>query len=195
MKTFLSLLVATSCSLFAQPIGAGLKIGVPLQDAFDIAGEPNRDYFSDKQQYIVGGSLEVRLPLSIAVEGNALYTKFNFNTRNLVSAVTGGTSNAWEFPILVKYRFAGMGPLRPYVGGGPTFRRIQDVLQVGSSQVKDSTSKGVVLGAGLEVKLLFLRLSPEVRFSRWGGQSFRDATNLLFEANRNQGQFLVGISF
>lgn len=132
--------------------------------------------------------------MRVAVEGDALYTKFNFNTNNLLSAVLGGTSNSWEFPILVKYKFSG-GPIRPYVGAGPTFRRIQDVLRVGTPIVRDSNSAGVVLGGGVELHLLFIRISPEVRFSRWGGQSFRDATNLLFEANRNQGQFLVGISF
>lgn len=196
MRIIITLIALSSSSLLAQlPLGAGLKVGVPLSDAFEIAANPDRDYFSSNQQYIVGGSLELRLPLSLAVEGNALYTKFNFSSRNLLSAVTGGTSNAWEFPILVKYRFNGAGPVRPYIGGGPTFRRIQDVLQVGSASIEDSTSKGVVLGAGLEVKLLLIRITPEIRFSRWGGQSFRDATNILFEANKNQGQFLVGISF
>jgi opacity protein-like surface antigen len=197
MKTIITLLVLCSSSLFAQlPLGAGLKVGVPLSDAFDIAANPDRDYFSNNQQYIVGGSLELRLPMSLAVEGNALYTKFNFSSRNLLSTLTsGGTSNSWEFPILVKYRFSGTGPVRPFVGAGPTFRRIQDVLQIGAASIEDKTSKGVVVGAGLEVRLLFIRITPEMRFSRWGGQSFRDATNILFEANKNQGQFLVGISF
>lgn len=203
MKTIIPVLVLFSCALGAQPIGAGFKIGAPLNDAFELAS--GGDYFSDARQYIIGGSLEVRLPLNLAVEGNALYTRFNFNPRSVVEAAIGSTliggaliserSNSWEFPILVKYRFKGAGPVRPFVGAGPTFRRFSDVLRIGSSTADNSTGKGVVLGAGIELKLLFLRVTPELRFSRWGGQSFGDATNLLFHANRNQGQVLVGFSF
>jgi hypothetical protein len=47
----------------------------------------------------------------------------------------------------------------------------------------------------VEIKALFIRITPELRYTHWGSQNFLDAANVLVRAKQNQGQFLVGISF
>src|SRR5215472_828452 len=68
-KTFLCLLVFTGFAT-AQPIGAGVKLGTTLTDAVSsLPGFP----FPNGNHFIVGPYVEVRLPLGLAVEGDALY--------------------------------------------------------------------------------------------------------------------------
>jgi hypothetical protein len=51
-----------------------------------------------------------------------------------------------------------------------------------------------VLGGGLEIKVKRLRISPELRFTRWGsGRSGDAATQLKY--SQNQADFLIGIIF
>jgi hypothetical protein len=53
---------------------------------------------------------------------------------------------------------------------------------------------GVVLGGGLELKLPFIRISPEIRFTRWGAKNITDLGGVL-HLNQNQAEFLIGITF
>ena len=63
------------------------------------------------------------------------------------------------------------------------------------AELRTSTSMGAVVGAGLDVKLLRLHVSPEARYTRWGSQHFRDVVNGLLHSNSNQAEFLVGFTF
>jgi hypothetical protein len=195
-KTILLFLVFVSTTV-AQPFGFGIKGGVPLGDAFEIAGNPSiaGNYFNGGHQFVIGPFAELRLPFGIAVEGDILFTRYNFNTGNLALLTNAGTSHAFEFPILVKKRFGGLPLLHPFVGAGPTFRNISDVLHFSVKGDNQTGGKGFVFGAGVEAKLLFVRIAPEIRFTHWGSQNFRDDLNILIRARQNQGQFLIGISF
>ena len=53
------------------------------------------------------------------------------------------------------------------------------------------------MGAGVEVKLLFIRIAPELRYTRWGSRAFtvQSVGTTILEANQNQAEFLVGIHF
>jgi len=52
-------------------------------------------------------------------------------------------------------------------------------------------------GGGLEVKLGFLRITPELRYTRWGSNTFSSIfpPGGSLNSNQNQGEFLVGFSF
>ena len=214
MKRTILLLFVSVTAAFTQPIGVGLKLGLPLTDAFDTASGPVASYFSDTKRYIIGPQIELRLPAGISIELDALYTKLNFSSvggvaGSVVNAVTD--ADAWEFPLLLKYKFGGANAIaasvRPFVATGAAYRRLTGITQVrefitGSSQStsdpaelqkKDAT--GFVIGGGLEIRALFLRISPEFRFTRWGTSNFREGISNLLETNRNQGQFLVGFHF
>jgi Outer membrane protein beta-barrel domain len=212
-KTFFLFVVSVSAAL-AQPIGFGLKVGLPLTDAFETASGPSSSYFSDTKRYLIGPQVELRLPAGISIELDALYTKLNFSS---VSGVAGSVVNAatdadaWEFPLLLKYKFGGANAIaasvRPFVATGASFRRITGITQIrefvtGNSQstsspteLQDKNGTGFVIGGGVEIRALFLRISPEVRFTRWGTSNFREGISNLLETNRNQGQFLVGFHF
>ena len=193
-KTFIFLIVLASTAR-AQLFSLGAKIGAPLGDAYRIATSSNRGLASDATQYTVGAMAELHLPLGFSVEGDILYNRFNFSSENLLNSLSKANSNSFEFPILAKYRFAKIGPVSPFVGAGPTFRRIQSVLRFDPRVTNDSGGSGVVLAGGVEIKLLFVRIAPELRYTHWGSQSFLDATNVLIQGRQSQGQFLVGISF
>jgi opacity protein-like surface antigen len=211
-KTFLLFFVCGAAAL-AQPIGFGLKLGTPLTDAFNTASSGSTSYSSETKRYIIGPQVELRLPAGLGIELDALYTKLNFSSVGSVagSAVNAVTdASAWEFPLLLKYKFggasAGVAAVRPFVDTGVSFRRLTDISHVsnfvaGSTstsnppELQDKNSTGFVIGGGVEIRALFLRISPEFRFTRWGTANFREGISHLLETNQNQGQFLVGIHF
>lgn len=182
----------------AQSFSVGMKLGLPFGDAYDVATSSNSitNYFRGGGQFTVGPYAELKIPIvPLSVEGNILYTRYNFSSENVVSAMAAGNSNAWEFPILLKYRFGSVGPIHPYIGAGPTFRRLQSVLRYDPRKQDDSGGRGVVFAGGLEAKFLLLKISPELRYTHWGSQSFLDGANALIRAKQNQAQFLVGFGF
>jgi opacity protein-like surface antigen len=151
--------------------------------------------------------VELRLPIGFAIEADALYSQANLSSvieaaGSLVSAATD--ANSWEFPVVLKKKFGGADAIaasvRPYVEAGASFRKFTGLKDLpafvtGSGGNIDSNNTGFVIGGGLEIRALFLRVSPEVRFTRWGSDNFLGGLANVWKTNRNQGQFLVGISF
>jgi hypothetical protein len=204
MKTTFCLLLAAA-GLFAQPIGFGIKGGVPLTDLFEAR---NNTVDVETKRYVIGPMVELRLPAGFAVEGDALYSRANFTgilgaAGSLISAPFD--ANSWEFPILLKKKFggpnAGVASVRPYIGAGASFRRLSGLGSIGSfitgnrSGTVDRNNTGFVAGGGIEVKALFIRISPEVRFTYWGTDHFTEGLANIFKTNQAQGQFLIGLSF
>ncbi len=198
------LLIAGSVG-WAQHISVGLVGGVPFTGGFDdfttsnaLSDEVSHS-FSNSNEYILGPTLEVRLPFSLAVEVDALYRPVSATT----TFTAGGTANVgsttfqfsssstystWEFPVLGKYRFA-LPVVSPYVEAGPSFRKT-------GSGLGWFSSSGFTLGGGVEVKVLRLRIAPEVRYTHWGSDSPPPINASFFApSNQNQAEFLVGLSF
>jgi hypothetical protein len=204
IKTLLPLFVAAA-GLFAQPIGLGIKGGVPLTDLFD-SGDNTVD--TDTKRYVVGPMLELRLPAGLAIEVDALYSRANFSS---VFGAAGSIltapfdANSWEFPILLKKKFGGADAIaasaRPFVGAGASFRRLSGLGTVGSfitgnrSGSVDRNNTGFVAGGGVEFKALFIRIAPEFRFTYWGTDHFTEGLANIFQTNKAQGQFLIGLYF
>src|SRR5205085_6478436 len=112
--------VLSAASALAQPIGIGIKAGVPLTSQFsDVA-----NFNSDTKRYIVGPMIELRLPAGFAIEGDALYTNTDFSgplqaASSIVTSVVN--TNSWEFPVLLKKKFGANTPgvaIRPYIEAG-----------------------------------------------------------------------------
>lgn len=205
-KTFLGfLLLATVAS--AQ-VSVGIKGGVPLTEAFDTVSDASRGYFSKTRRYIVGPSFELGLPAGFAIELDMLYTRLQFNSiQSLPGPVSTADTSAgsFEFPLLLKKKF-GEGNVRPFLDTGASYRRLWDISQVRSfissrsetsnpAELDSKNNVGFVVGAGVEIRALLIKITPEVRFTRWGVDNFRDGIGGLLKTNKNQGQFLVGISF
>jgi len=209
---FLPLFIAVSA--FCQPFSFGLRGGVPMTDFLNAAKSQNFTFTASTNRYIVGPTAELRLPFGLGVEVDALYRRFSYNGTGGISGITttlttqDTTGNAWEFPLLLKYRFP-MKIVRPYVDAGVAWDTLNGLTQAVTSTVagitsksstsnpaelSNSTSRGFVMGVGLDIKALVIHISPEVRFTRWGAQHFVDPNGLL-HSNLNQAEFLVGITF
>jgi len=196
-----------SISVFAQPFSAGIKAGIPLTDFLNAAGNGTFNYTAPTQRYIVGGVAELRLPLGLGVEFDALYRRLSYTgSGNLAGAFANiaGSGSDWEFPLLLKYRFH-FPVVKPYVDAGVAWDTLPGLNQaiseasaavLGSSvpQLKHNTTMGFVVGGGVDIHAVFLHISPEIRFTRWNSTQISDALGLL-HSNLNQAEFLVGFTF
>lgn len=197
---FAWLLVSTSA--FAQ-FAFGIKGGAPLTDFFHAVDNPQATFQSSSTPFILGPTVELHFPAGFGVEFDALYRRFHYDTTsNLVDVITKGTAaNAWEFPLLLKYKVPGV-ILRPFLDAGFAFDHwsgVRQLIEVPSSlgQTKTNvsgTNKGVVLGAVLELNLRLFRVSPEIRYTRWGAANVGTLADVL-RSSQNQAEFLIGITF
>jgi hypothetical protein len=207
---FWLLFLAGAASACAQPFSFGVKAGVPLDDFFDAVHSDGLGYFSSNNPYIVGPTVELKLPFGLGIEFDALYRHLHYwsveDTAGTISATT--TSGDWELPLLAKYHFH--GPLvRPYVDGGIAWDVLSGVSQTlfqvsGPSttsspmELEHSTVRGFVLGGGIDIHVLLVHVLPEIRYTYWGSphfqfQSITGAGSI--QSTQNQFEFLVGITF
>jgi len=192
--------LAAAAGVWAQPFAFGVKGGLPLTDFFHAVSSEGATLQSNSTNFILGPTFELHLPAGLGVEVDALYRHFNYKaSANLVdSLINSNASNAWEFPLLLKYRVPGPF-VRPFLDGGVAFnhwsgfREITNALGVTKSDVS-GTLTGFVVGAGIELRLPLVRLSPEVRYTRWGATSLSDFGGIM-RSNQNQAEFLIGLTF
>jgi outer membrane protein W len=183
------LLAAATASLALGQVHFGVKAGVPLTDTVSVARNVSSGLKSTPTRFTIGPTFEVRLPWGIGIEADALYK--NVNYQNGTAASTDGS--AWQFPVLLKKRFSG-GAVRPYLGIGPAFERLSDVTKSVNwftSGGSPKTAVGGVIEGGFELHAGPLKISPEVRFTRWSNTSIGN----LFRLNTNQAEFLLGVAF
>jgi opacity protein-like surface antigen len=212
MRSLSLLLLSAACS-FAQPFSFGVRGGVPLTDFVSTVESGTFNYHSKPDRYIIGVGAELHLPFGFAVGVDALYRHLNYAANSGTTGVTtvissSTTGNAWEFPLLAKYRFSS-GVVRPLVEAGVAWDTLQGLKQTITRTVSGTTTRtsssspaelnrttttGFVIGAGLDVKAVFIHIQPEIRYTRWGTKHFFD-TNGLLSSNQNQAEFLLGISF
>jgi hypothetical protein len=175
LKTFLGILFL-SAAAYAQPVGFGVKLGVPATEAFQVIQAQS---IADSQNLVWGPYLELHLPGGNSVEIDALRRRYDF--RGV------GSADSWEFPVLLKHRI-GQGLVRPYFEGGAAFSRLSDIRL---STLQHRENFGLVFGGGVEIKFLFLKLSPEVRYTGWAVRNFDNG----LQTNRNQVAVLMGFGF
>ena len=192
----------------AQAVSVGVKGGVPLLDG--------TTFHDESRPYIVGPSIEVRLPASFAIEADALYRRIgssygfsgnilgNFGPGTMLTSFTSRQrGNSWEFPFLGKYYFRQeVKGGRVFLGTGWAFRTVDFRSVVAQSGVDPSgrsftqTFKnldradlqvGAVVTAGLRFHVGRFALAPEARYTRWG--------NATGSTSKNEASLLLGISF
>jgi hypothetical protein len=208
------LLILAAAAASAQPFAIGVKGGMPMTDFVNVVQAKNINASTTTNRYILGVTGEARLPFGLGVEVDVLYRHFRYNSSSGVSNLTSNITNidttagAWEFPILAKYRFKGKF-VRPFVDGGVAWDKLSGLTQTVKNvvatvshssttssppELANSTTRGYVLGAGFDLKLLLIHISPEVRLTRWGAKHFIDTTGIV-NSKQNQAEFLVGITF
>lgn len=193
----LFLFSTASFAQFLGPVSIGVKAGVPITDAFyNTPLSPSQSSYSNSQNYILGPSIELRLPYRVSVEFDALYRPLTFGTST--ATIVNGTPvlsrtstdlSSWEFPILAKYHFANNEHfIKPYVEVGPSFR-------TGAQQLSYLSNTGVSAGVGADFKVPLVRLSPEFRYTHWSGDSASTIASAPLASRQDQVEFLFGISF
>ena len=213
------LLVMLTLPCFGQSVQLGVKGGVPVTDAFQASSFFTLDFGSSgssaTRRYTVGPMVELQLPHGFGVECDALYTRLGFAYFTKMIALeytySNTSANGWEFPLLAKYRLPKVHPFQPHIGIGPAFRTVTGVsistfslidfyppIPIGrghssSDPHLDARSNvGIAVGSGVEFRLGFLKVSPEVRYVRWRADHDEDPN---LHSNPNQVEVLLGVTF
>lgn len=210
----LLLVGVTGCLCFAQSVSIGALGGIRLTD--DIRSGQINESFTDRfsaaggttsesKRYVVGPTVELELPFSLALEFDALYrregyrTRFDISISPLVNSIGpfGGIqfdrerANSWEFPLLLKYKIR-LPVIKPYVEAGYAHRIIEgsidNILLIapppgfsggrgfnGSSNTNWLGSHGAVAGLGVQLAFGRLIVSPEARYTRWNNAAIRES--------------------
>jgi hypothetical protein len=200
-----SALFATVCPA-AGPFIIGVRGGVRLDDIVDaVQNSPTagRTFESATENYMVGPTFGVKLPLGFSVTGDALYTRLRLGVTSGGGSRFEATADAWEFPVMARWT-AGRQGVAPFGGVGVSVRRLNDFGDVGrfltgnnsnAAVFPDQNTVGFVIGGGLRFKAGPVKFEPEIRYTRWNqrdaGQAFRN----FFTVRRDQAQILLGITF
>jgi opacity protein-like surface antigen len=203
----------TSSWATAEVFSFGVKAGVPLTDAFETVRGNSAAYVNNSQRFLIGPTVELHLPARFSLEADALYSRLGFD--NTFAGPAGSTSfdatraDSWIFPVLVKFEIL-PGPVRPLIDAGASFRHISGIRQVRSAvnagtfgtvtidnpaEFNKRTDIAFTFGGGIAFKAGPVRFSPEFRYNRWGGEHFRDPINAFLHTTRNEGVFLLGLTF
>ncbi|HMC61615.1 MAG TPA: hypothetical protein VKJ01_20655 [Candidatus Solibacter sp.] len=200
----------------AQWVAVGVKGGVRTTD--DTSGS----LASESKRYIVGPMAEIRLPLRLSFEVDALYRRFGFTggaSSVFGSSITRERANSWEFPMIVKYRLP-VVPAHPFVGAGYAPRTIHgtDVSSgrflSGISQnppasiytyffnqrsdTSYSLTHGIVVLGGVNLGAGHVRFSPELRYVHWNApflNEFGGDGSFQFVSRQDEFQVLLGVSW
>ena len=164
----------------AQQVEVGVEGGIRTTDDFFSVGSFRMT--SESKRYIVGPTVEIRLPKRFSVEVDALYQRFGFTGSYSAGEnfmMTRERANSWTFPVILKYHL----PVRlahPFVGIGYA-PRIVEGMDVSSGESagcfcfyynqRGSTNypvmQGVVVSAGVSWRAGHFRFTPEVRYTIW----------------------------
>jgi hypothetical protein len=213
--TLLSLFVLGFIGLPLQaqlPLGFGLKGGARLNDFTSSLTSSASDVTTQDHVYTIGPYAELRLPAGFSIEADLLYKKSGATLQTFVP-LTGLTSlhqfdmDSFDVPILAKKTFGAHGLIfRPFVEAGLANRYSTGIPSTVSSAEPNSNilpspgptynystttgwQEGLVLGGGVQFKLLMLKITGELRWTRYGNIS----TNTLPQLNANQAELLLGI--
>jgi hypothetical protein len=174
----------------------GARAGVPLTDAFSSVKSQDFIFNSSTKRFTAGPSAELLLPFGLGLEADLLYKNTDVEIARAPGdggelTLENDSVGVWEIPLLAKFRLPGAG-LRPFVSGGGAYRNFGSLLDLAEG-LKDS-GWGFVVGGGLEIKVKRVRISPEIRFTRWGSGQIGDGSSTV-KYNQNQADFLIGVTF
>jgi Outer membrane protein beta-barrel domain len=191
MKKAFALCALCAAVASAQSLSVGVLAGAPFTDVVNATTANNITFLPQSTNFIIGPALQINLPLSLRFEVDALYRPYSFSASNLVGNVSAAQ---WQFPFLAQYRFHAP-VVSPFVEAGLSFDHLSNIssaaknITSGPGTLVQQSHAGVVLGAGIDVKLLLVRLSGELRYTHQGSADFEAISKL------NQAGFLLGVHF
>jgi hypothetical protein len=195
----------------AQMVAFGVAGGVRATG--DVSGAVT----PESKRYIVGPKLEVRLPLHLSFELDALYRTVGFTGYSVPPfgySILRERDNSWEFPAIVKYHLPGIARLHPFMGLGYSPRVVYGnaaesgafVNQVTGASTSysitpnrsTSVAQGLVVAGGLELGAHHVLISPELRYVHWSAPAIgvtNAAAPYTFAAPQDELFVLVGIAW
>ncbi len=188
----IALLLILATPSFGQFLSFGVKGGVPLTDTVRVAGEiADHPFQAEIQRFTVGPIVGAYLPFGLGIEFGAMYKRFDQQVGTFSK-----TGQSWEFPLVGQYVFPGV-LLRPYVEVGIAFNHLSDVfapIRTGNlesllePEQRSEDRRGLVLGAGLQLKVPGIRVTPGLRYTRYGKTE-------PWLPSADAVDFLIGITF
>lgn len=199
MRFPIALLAFAVQTFAAGPLIVGVRGGVPFVDPTTGISSLTGGLggVTTSQRYEIGPTVGFRLPLGFSVEGDALFNRQSLNLSPLSGITSGIHSDSWQFPIMLKFT-AGRQAIAPVLGVGVAVRHINDFGSIPAFLFNTGTSAntvGLVAGGGLRFQAGPVSITPEVRFTRWGGDYFSQSLMNLLPLSRNEASVLVGITF
>jgi hypothetical protein len=138
---------------------------------------------------------------------DALYRHFGYSAGPYFFDKT--TTGDLEFPVLVKYRLLGKTH-RSFVDAGLAVDTLSGSTQAYGlflpdmfitnttsqpNELQNQTILGFVAGGGFDLHVWHLHFLPELRYTRWKDGHFLNSQPTVLTSNRNQVEFLLGITF
>jgi hypothetical protein len=207
------LVLASLSPAIAQFLSVGVKAGVRIRDEF--SSEQN-DLNDESKRYTVGPMVDLRLPLRLGIELDALYSPLGYTAQNLGNFFHRNSSrersNSWEFPIVAKHRLPGAARGAPYVGIGyaprivygtrvDTFvlNDLSGMPMSATSTTRDTdyvTTHGLLIEGGLSLPALHFHVSPEIRYTRWNTRFLTAfGAHAGYFSRQNQVEVLFGLTW
>ena len=158
MRKFILLSFIGFAAARAQSLSVGILGGAPFTDVVNGDQINGIQSIAKSTNFTVGPALQVNLPLSLRLEVDALFRPYHFSLLEPFNSVDI-SAQQWRFPVLLQYRFR--APLvKPFVEAGLSFDHLsgissaaKSVIASGPGQLLHQSDAGVVLGAGIEVKV------------------------------------------
>jgi hypothetical protein len=183
-----------SCIFLSTHVAIAQSVAIGIEGGLRTTGDVSGTLSPESKRYTIGPKVEIRLPLHLSLEVDALYRDIGFTgyaESCCRSSITRDRDTSWEFPMMAKYRLPRVARLRSFAGIGYAPRIVYggDV----SSGSVENMSAGVYTGysnrhrnvsypetqwlvilGGVELRARHLLISPEVRYVHWN-QPFLDA--------------------
>ena len=196
MRSLLVLFALCAIPASAESVfSIGLIGGAPFTDVVSTVNENFLNVTPKSTNFTIGPSFQVNLPLNLRLEVDALYRPYSFTGTSgppqfpANPAPTTVSANEWTFPILAQYRFK-TPFVKPFVEIGVSVDHLASLsADAENFALLRQTTAGVVLGGGVDVKIPFIRLSGELRYTHQGSAYFQEISNL------NQAEVLLGVHF
>ena len=193
----------------AQPISFGVKGGVPLDPPdSQILFQHTESRWTGGPSIELHLPLNLSVELNALYRSgrhDTLWPSRFGPEQNATLLQRTDRGKIWDFPLLLKYRFMPDSRVRPFVSAGASwsYRRSEgdslstclgpqgscsppefSAADFRSSSFKSSQTRfGPAAGAGVDFKMKYFTLSPELRYNQWSGNK------------RNAFTILVGLSF
>lgn len=183
-------------ALSAQSLSVGVIGGAPFTDVTTSNVVSGLQSISKSTNFTIGPTLQVNLPLSLRLEVDALFRPYHITIMGL-NVSDDIKAQEWSFPVLLQYRIHTPLPLvHPFVEAGLSFDHLAGIsaaaksaIASGPGELLHQSDAGIVLGGGVDVKVPFVRISGELRYTRATVSDFASFSNV------NQAEVLVGVHF